>query len=216
VSGLRQTQAYYDRLSRWYDLLSGPAERGHIRHGAELLNIQPGERVLEIGFGTGAMLSLLAARAGSNGKVYGLDLSLGMAEAASQRLRRMALVKRPSLVCGDARALPFPAGCLEAVFLSFTLELFPEPEILRVLGECRRVLTPGGRLGVVALFRPAGPHRGVALYDALRRRFPRAIDCQPIAAPDWIARAGFAIVEVRQPSLAGFLPLAIVLARKSE
>ena len=207
----QQVQAYYDRLSRWYDLLSGAVERKYIQMGLELLDLHPGEAVLEIGFGAGHGLLALARRTGC---VTGLDLSLGMAKIARARLERHGALQHASLCCGDGLDLPIAAASLEAVFLSFTLELFDTPHIPLALAECRRVLKPGGRLGVVALSKPSHLQRGVAVYECLHSRFPQALDCRPISVQRCLEEAGFAIALRLQPALLGILPLEVILAYK--
>jgi len=64
-----------DRLSRWYDLLAEPLKRSFREAGLRKLAIRNGERVLEIGFGTGHALGNLARSAGSGGRVWGIDIS---------------------------------------------------------------------------------------------------------------------------------------------
>ena len=91
--------------------------------------------------GTGHSLAQLADAVGAEGKVFGIDLSEGMRARARERL----------LSCGDATRLSYPDGSIDAVFMSFTLELFDTPEIPQVLAECKRVLRAGGRIGVVAI-----------------------------------------------------------------
>ncbi len=144
-----RTRANYDRLSRWYDLLAGSSERAFSLTGLARLDPRPGERVLEIG--TGARLVELGRRVGPAGAAWGVDLSGGMCRVTQARLARAGMSPSAATICGDAARLPFPAGVFDAIFMSFTLELFDDAEIAHVLGECRRVLRESGRLGVVAL-----------------------------------------------------------------
>ena len=101
-----ETKTYYDRLSRWYDLISGPSESKIKKKGLSLLNARPGETILEIGFGTGQCIHDLAKSVGSNGMVYGIDLSSGMLQVAQNRLRQTGLTDRVELRQGDALQLP--------------------------------------------------------------------------------------------------------------
>lgn len=203
----------YDRLSRVYDLSEGLFERGRQDLGLRLLAAGEGERILEVGHGTGRCLAAIAEAVGPDGRVAGIDLSPGMHRQAERRLRRTGLEARCDLHVGDATALPFGDGSFDAVFMSFVLELFDTPDIPQVLGECRRVLRPGGRIAVVslALDPVSGPVARAYLWG--HERFPRALDCRPIPVADAIAAAGFeATRSVRSPLFG--LRVDAVLARR--
>ena len=146
-----ETKAFYDKISHVYDLLAEHSEGPVRRAGLEKLDARPGEKVLEIGFGTGHSLVSLAQSVGSTGKVFGLDLSERMLDVARDNLHKAGLADRVELTCGDAAQLPYPPDSLDAIFMSFTLELFDTPDIPKVLAECQRVLWPGGRIMVVAV-----------------------------------------------------------------
>ena len=102
----------------------------------------------------------------------------------------------------------------DAVFMSFTLELFDTPEIPVVLAACRRALRPSGRICVVALSQRGG---GAALraYGWAHERFPVLVDCRPIYPAAALEAAGFEIMEVRARRMFG-LPVEIVCAKKSD
>ena len=146
-----ETRAFYDKISGVYDLLAEHSEGPVRQTGLDKLALMPGEHVLEIGYGTGHCLVQLAEAVGPEGKVFGIDLSEGMRARAQERLEKENLIDRVELSCGDATHLPYPDGSMDAVFMSFTLELFDTPEIPQVLAECKRVLRAGGRIGVVAI-----------------------------------------------------------------
>ena len=181
----------YDRMSRSYDLFAGAFEKRLRGLALERLGIASGEAVLEIGFGTGHSLVQIAEAVGAEGCVCGVDLSAGMLEVSQRRLAQAGLSDRVELHCGDAAQLPYADETLDAVFMSFTLELFDTPEIPIVLGEIKRVLKPNGRLGVVSLSREDGISLMVRVYEWLHQRLPQHIDCRPIYVEEAIQDAGF-------------------------
>src|SRR6266508_6315879 len=81
----------YNRLSRWYDAIAGSTEKKYRDWGLENLSAQPGETILEVGFGTGHCLVGLAKAVGPTGHVVGLDISDGMLAIARSRLQAEGL-----------------------------------------------------------------------------------------------------------------------------
>lgn len=185
---------FYDRISHAYDLIADSSEHKARERGLELLAPAEGERVLEIGFGTGHSLEALARAVGPGGRVAGVDISSGMREVASRRLERAGLLGRVELEVCEVPPLPYDDAAFDAVTLSFTLELFPAETIPRVLAEIRRVLVPGGRLGVVAMATAAPGEKDSLLergYKWAHHHFPHIVDCRPIDAAALVAEAGF-------------------------
>ena len=206
-----QTRASYNRISRFYDLIAGWSEKKARETGLARLAASEGEQVLEIGFGTGLALTALARAVGETGRVSGLDLSDSMISLARTRLERAGLAGRVELTAGDALMLPYPDRTFDAVFMSFVLELFDTPEIPKVLNECRRVLRPGGRIGVVSIS-SSGPRTLVRrLYEWSHRRFPHVIDCRPIPVRTLVESAGFSPTTPETISMWG-LGVEIVVA----
>ncbi len=209
----QQAQASYDRLSRWYDALAG-SERRFTETGLDMLAAQPGESVLEIGYGTGHALIRLARAVGATGRVIGIDLSRGMCAVAQQRIQRAGLSSCIELATGDACRLPLAAGSLDGIFMSFTLELFDTPDIPLVLDECRRVLIPGGRICIVSLAAAQPASFAVRCYEWLHARFPAAIDCRPIMLRQALEAAQFHSMACRGARMWG-LPVEVCLAAKN-
>jgi ubiquinone/menaquinone biosynthesis C-methylase UbiE len=209
----QEAKASYDRMSRWYDVLSGRFEKRYRDEGLGKLGAREGGVVLEVGFGTGHCILALAQSAGDKGKVYGIDISEGMCNIALSRIEKSGLSERVELHCGDATHLPFKANCFDAVFMSFALELFDTSEIPIVLDECRRVLRSDGRICIVAMSKKAKDGMMVKLYEWFHDRLPNYVDCRPIYVRDALEQAGFRVQDVSKMSMWG-LPVEIVLAKK--
>ncbi|MBM3145253.1 MAG: methyltransferase domain-containing protein [Chloroflexi bacterium] len=208
-----EAKASYDSLSRWYDVLTGWGERKFRKIGLQKLAAREGEKILEIGFGTGYCILALARAVGNSGKICGLDISEGMRNIAQSRIERADLAKRVELKMGDAARLPFEADSFDAVFMSFTLELFDTPEIPIVLQQCQKVLKSGGRIGVVAMSKEGKSNSLVRLYEWSHARFPHYVDCRPIYVRQALDDAGFHILDTTKLSYWG-IPVEVVVARK--
>ena len=206
------SKAYYDHLSRWYDLLAGQAEKKCKELGLELLNAHPGETILEIGFGTGHCLQSLARSVGNTGEVHGVDLSSGMLQVAQSRLQEAGLADKVELRQGDALQLPYENEFFDALFMSFTLELFAIREIPILLKECKRVLNNQGRMCIVSMGKRDKEGLMIKLYQWAHQKWPAYIDCRPIDARSELEQAAFHIEQLVQMSLYG-LPVDLILAR---
>ena len=179
----------------------------------DLLKPKAGERILEIGFGTGHSLAVLAEAVGSDGKVFGLDLSDEMVRLGEKNLAKAGLLERAQLRCGDAAQLPYEENTMDAVFMSFTLELFDTPEIPKVLSECRRVLKMNGRIVVVGMSKEGEHEPIIGGFEWAHKHFPNFIDCRPIYVRKALEEADFQILKALKKHM--WIPVEIILGAKS-
>jgi len=214
-SGHEATRTFYDRISRAYDLLCGVGERQARRTAIDLLDPRAGERILEIGCGTGSDLLEIARRVGSRGGVWGVDLSWGMLLAAQAKLSAGRPEADVAFAEGDALHLPYARGAFDAAYASFTLETFPEKDRSRALREIRRVLRPWGRIGVVCLSSGGSGHWRVArrTYLWFHRHFPHVVDCRPIDVERTLERSRFAVTRTVTEAVWGIPVMAAVAWR---
>jgi ubiquinone/menaquinone biosynthesis C-methylase UbiE len=185
---------FYTRISRVYDVIADPGERAARERGLDLLDAGPGERILELGFGTGTAMVRIARAVGDRGRVFGVDVSDGMREVAADRVVTAGLSGIVDLVVAAVPPIPVQDAELDAVFMAFTLELFPDDVIPMVLREIQRVLRSGGRLVLVAMDEGDQRHRLVErVYRRLHRYFPHLVDCRPIDVTGLLMQNRFAI-----------------------
>jgi ubiquinone/menaquinone biosynthesis C-methylase UbiE len=204
------TQASYDRLSRWYDALAQSSEGPLRQLGLQMLALRDGERVVEIGCGTGDALGRLAQSVGDTGGACGIDLSPGMLGVAQRRVAAMGLALRAGLLRADAIHPPLAAGAFDAAFVSFTLELFAASEIPVVLAACRRLLRPGGRVAVVAMSSRGKGNLMTRAYGWAQQKWPQWVDCRPIRTAETLQEAGLVLRQEMLTSTWG-LPVEVVL-----
>jgi SAM-dependent methyltransferase len=112
------------------------------RLGHQLLQVEPGQAVLDIGCGTGTDACALAAMVGPNGRVVGIDLSEALVALAAQRAKGLALPV--AFRQADIHAMPFPDGSFARTRIDRVLHFLPDPR--RALAEAARVTAPNGRM----------------------------------------------------------------------
>lgn len=159
--------AMFDGVASRYDLtntvMSAGWDRAWRRATRAALDLRPGERVLDVGAGTGVSTEELAR---SGAYAVGVDISLGML-----RTGRRARPHVP-LLAGDALRLPFPDGAFDAVTISFALRNVVDPQA--ALREFARVTRPGGRLVVCEFSHPTNRLFRAVYLSYLLRWLPAA------------------------------------------
>jgi len=138
----RRARIFYRYLSQVYDRINPFIWNEEMRDEAiAMLDIDSGDRVLDVGCGTGFATEGLLQH---TDRVHGLDQSPHQLEKAFEKFGKRGSV---SFYLGDAERLPFADDTFDVVWSSGSIEYWPNPVV--ALSELRRVATPGGQVLVV-------------------------------------------------------------------
>ena len=187
MNPVQQSEAAWQaalRAARTYDEyhvrhMFGPWARVLLEHAA----LRPGERVLDLACGTGAVAREAASRVGAQGQVTALDLNPAMLEVARSHPPGAG---EPGVAWteGSALTLPFTDAAFGAVLCQQGVQFFPDPAL--ALSEVRRVLVPGGRV-LLLVSQAIGRN---PLYDCLNRAMLARTGIAAYAAPFALGEAG--------------------------
>lgn len=128
-------------LQRVFDT---PGAREMLAHTVELLQLRPGQSILEVGCGPGVILPRWAELVGPTGRVVAIDHAEQFVAAARDRVSGLGLADVVTVDRGDAYALPYPDDSFDAAHCERVLMHLANPTA--ALREMRRVVRPGGRV----------------------------------------------------------------------
>jgi arsenite methyltransferase len=160
----------------------------------DLAGLQPGDRVLDLGSGSGTDVFCAARGVGDTGRVVGVDFT-DLQVAKAERLRAERALDHVSFAAAAIDSLPFEDGSFDVVISNGVINLSPVKQ--RVFAEAARVLRPGGRLAIADIV------SGKPLKERTRRNVDLWAACIAGAIPrsnylDTIDAAGFDVGEVRR------------------
>jgi phosphatidylethanolamine/phosphatidyl-N-methylethanolamine N-methyltransferase len=136
----------YENIAWFYDAFFGPTLHPGRVKAIQRMGIQPGERLLEVGVGTGINASLYPRDC----NVTGIDLSAPMLDKARERLARKG-IRNVRLQEMDAATLKFADDTFDIVYAPYLISVVPDP--VAVVREMHRVCRPGGRIIFLNHFR---------------------------------------------------------------
>ncbi len=192
------------RYSCWapiYDLIALPT-RPMRRRSLVLASLQPGERVLFVGAGTGLDLDFIT----SGPIITATDLTPAMLEKLRRRAGRLGIAVDARVM--DGHALEFADGSFDVVILHYIVAVIPDP--VRCLRETARVLRPGGRAVILDKFAPddgplplwlrlLNPLASVLATNVNRRLGPL------------LANSGLRVIHREAAALRGFFQIAVAM-----
>lgn len=150
------TKKIYDIHSLFYDATFGRLVRRRIAGAIGHMGIKPGDRVLDLGIGTGMSLNFYPRHVG----LVGIDLSSGMLREARKKIRERGL-DSTIVFQADALHLPFADNSFDHVFISHVISVVSDP--YRLMQEAQRVAKPGSRIVIVNHFQST--NRFIALLE---------------------------------------------------
>ncbi|HXP29666.1 MAG TPA: methyltransferase domain-containing protein [Stellaceae bacterium] len=197
---LQDTLKTYRLFSGSYDFVFGPIFHPGRKEAVRLANDRPGQRILEVGVGTGLSLPHFRADA----EVIGIDVSAEMLAKARRRVERRQLRQVTELLEMDAENTSFETSSFDAVLALYVASVVPNPA--RFAAEMRRVCRPGGIIVIVNHFMS---DNGVMRFIE-RRLAPLAGKIgfhADFPLDEFIAAGGLSVREIRPSNLFGYWKL---------
>jgi demethylmenaquinone methyltransferase/2-methoxy-6-polyprenyl-1,4-benzoquinol methylase len=152
-------QGMFDRIAPRYDLLnrlvSLGLDQGWRRQALDLIQVGPGDRVVDLACGTGDLTLKMSPQAGPGGLVIASDINASMLQNGRDRLTDKGIINNVQFVQADAEKLPFPDNSVDRITIAFGLRNVTNQNA--ALSAMYRCLRPGGRLVILEFSKPVLP-----------------------------------------------------------
>jgi phosphatidylethanolamine/phosphatidyl-N-methylethanolamine N-methyltransferase len=194
---LEAIEKAYRRYAHSYDRIFGPVLHPGRKAVVDALDCQPGQRILEVGVGTGLSLPLYPEHA----KVTGIDISEEMLEQARRRIRELELDHVSAVLRMDAENMSLEADMFDIVVAMYVVSVVSNP--LKLVEEMKRVCRPGGKIVIVNHFR--SKRKVIAGMETLVAPLSKYIGFRPnLDLESFLRRAGLDVIEARRTNAFGY------------
>ena len=193
-------QKVYRRYARFYDLYFGAIFSPGRRAVIEKMRCRSGDRILEVGVGTGLSLPLYPSYV----EVVGIDVCPEMLQHARYRKQRDGLAHVTALEVMDAEKMRFADKSFDKVVAMYVASVVPNPA--RLADEMRRVCKPDGEIFIVNHFQHTNPF--IATAERLASPLSRLFGWHPdFSLADFVRDTGINILELSPVNLFGYWTL---------
>jgi len=178
----------YSKIAWIYDAWSLFTESKAAKKVLEFSGIKGKENILVVAIGTGTLFEKILSR-NKNGYIYGIDISPSMLEYAEAKLKNKNY-NNYNLKEGNAYKLEFEDNHFHLLVNNYMLDLLPEEDFSRIIGEFYRVLKPGGKIIISSM--ATGNKWNNKLWFRISKNFPGLMtNCRPVELKKYILECGF-------------------------
>lgn len=179
-------QKAYRRYARYYDLVFGLVFHPGRTTAIEHLHCKTGDRILEVGVGTGLSLPMYP----EDVRVVGIDLSADMLKRAQNKTATENLRQVEDLLQMDAQSMTFPDNSFDKVVAMYVASVVPD--VGQLMKEIQRVCKPGGEIVFLNHFQNKNPM--VRRFEALIQPLSRSLGFHPdFPMQEFLEKTGFQV-----------------------
>jgi phosphatidylethanolamine/phosphatidyl-N-methylethanolamine N-methyltransferase len=206
---IRAVEQAYRRYARFYDVCFGAVFQPGRRAIVDRMDCGPGERILEVGVGTGLSLPLYP----QDVSVVGIDISRHMLDQARVRLARSGIDNVAELIVMDAENMAFEDDSFDKVVAMYVASVVPDPR--RLVDEMRRVCKPGGQIFMVNHFHSRNPVLGG--FERLLAPLSKQLGFRPDFSLDrFLGQTGLDAMNIRPVNLFDFSTMVEAINNKRD
>lgn len=178
----------YSKVAWIYHFWGSLTESRAAEKVIEFALLNNNRKVLDVAVGTGMLFKKIVLK-NEDGFTEGIDISPAMLKHAEKRMAESG-INNFALKEGNAYNLQYDDNSFDVVINNYMLDLLPEEDFTKILGEFYRVLKPGGRIVISSM--ATGDNWNNKLWFKISKKFPRLMtNCRPVSLKRNIIKSGF-------------------------